>query len=839
MSNVYLQRGPTSDSNTALTVTRDGLVGFAIDRPVSDMHLTSPNDPDSMEVYLGSNTPDGFLLRKTAAGMLEFVRGQYGSGSRIMSIDQNGVSVTGNLDANDVSANDMNLNSNLEVFGLTRLHGGLTVDGTMTTVNTETKLTDQFEIANAGTGPALIVNQMGNTSIAEFQDDSNVVVIIADDGRVGIGKQIPSEMLDVDGNVLVSSNVTAATFSGDGSSVTDLNANNVTTGLLDVARGGTGVGSHTADKLLVGGGTSAVTSPTDLHWDASTNMFGVNTSSPSHALDVTGTVYATSNVVAHHMLSLNTNGWVTQDNNGGTFVYNDYSNTGSDNESGTYYVLTYDRPFHDGVTIDFEYTTLHRQYNDSVSQRGRVRITETSEYQSASYINVHHTRYDTQANSNGYSTFDWRVDYSPANNLRVVILYVHANRAHNYSLNVAGRIAFGRTTSQVQFKPKDLVFGQGYVVYDSNITDWVTAPYSDHANTLDKIGVNTSTPAEALDVVGRIQASDQVLTFATDDATTPGYSWTGDNDTGMFLASSDVIAFSTVGIERMRVDDVGHVGIGVSSVDANSALHVDGDVRLQNADLVGACNIYTKTEVDDLIEVVDDNLAEGLYWDTETQRLGVSTVTPDAKLHVIGDTITAAITLSSDGSAVDPSLAWIADPDTGMYRIADDVVGLSSGGQEIVRVDTNGMTVRGDFTVAVDSTTSNGIFWNAVDNRLGINRRDPPSALYVDGDIRASGNVFAESDRRIKKDLEPIDGALDKVARLTGYTYRRSDKEHDDNKYMGLIAQEVLDVVPEVVQYDENADMYGVAYGNVVALLIQALKEQQAQIEEMRKRLSH
>jgi hypothetical protein len=342
-----------------------------------------------------------------------------------------------------------------------------------------------------------------------------------------------------------------------------------------------------------------------------------------------------------------------------------------------------------------------------------------------------------------------------------------------------------------------------------------------------------------LDVVGRIQASDQVLTFATDDATSPGYSWTGDNDTGMFLASSDVIAFSTVGIERMRVDDVGHVGIGVSSVDANSALHVDGDVRLQNADLVGACNIYTKTEVDDLIEVVDDNLAEGLYWDTETQRLGVSTVTPDAKLHVIGDTITAAITLSSDGSAVDPSLAWIADPDTGMYRIADDVVGLSSGGQEIVRVDTNGMTVRGDFTVAVDSTTSNGIFWNAVDNRLGINRRDPPSALYVDGDIRASGNVFAESDRRIKKDLEPIDGALDKVARLTGYTYRRSDKEHDDNKYMGLIAQEVLDVVPEVVQYDENADMYGVAYGNVVALLIQALKEQQAQIEEMRKRLSH
>jgi hypothetical protein len=243
------------------------------------------------------------------------------------------------------------------------------------------------------------------------------------------------------------------------------------------------------------------------------------------------------------------------------------------------------------------------------------------------------------------------------------------------------------------------------VVYDSNITDWVTAPYSDHANTLDKIGVNTSTPAEALDVVGRIQASDQVLAFTTDDASTPGYSWTDDVDTGMFHADSNVIAFSTAGLERMRVDDVGHVGIGVSNIEANSALHVDGDVRIRNADLVGACNIYTKTEVDGLIEDVDDNMAEGLYWDTETQRLGVSTVTPDAKLHVIGDTITDALRLSADGSAVDPALAWIVDPNTGIYRIADDVIGLSSGGQEIVRVDTNGLTVTG--TLSKGSGTFN------------------------------------------------------------------------------------------------------------------------------------
>ena len=54
---------------------------------------------------------------------------------------------------------------------------------------------------------------------------------------------------------------------------------------------------------------------------------------------------------------------------------------------------------------------------------------------------------------------------------------------------------------------------------------------------------------------------------------------------------------------------------------------------------------------------------------------------------------------------------------------------------------------------------------------------------------------------------------------------------------MGLIAQEVLEVVPEVVTYAEDVDEYSVEYGNLTALLIEAVKEQNEVINTMRKEL--
>ena len=96
--------------------------------------------------------------------------------------------------------------------------------------------------------------------------------------------------------------------------------------------------------------------------------------------------------------------------------------------------------------------------------------------------------------------------------------------------------------------------------------------------------------------------------------------------------------------------------------------------------------------------------------------------------------------------------------------------------------------------------------------------------------IWTTGNVTAYSDKRVKENIEVIPNALEKVLQLSGYTFDRTDV--DMPRQTGLIAQEVLKVLPEAVSGSEE-EHYSVAYGNVVGLLIEAIKEQQTQIETL------
>jgi hypothetical protein len=96
--------------------------------------------------------------------------------------------------------------------------------------------------------------------------------------------------------------------------------------------------------------------------------------------------------------------------------------------------------------------------------------------------------------------------------------------------------------------------------------------------------------------------------------------------------------------------------------------------------------------------------------------------------------------------------------------------------------------------------------------------------------VWTSGNVTAYSDKRVKENIEVIPNALEKVLQLSGYTFDRTDV--DMPRQTGLIAQEVLKVLPEAVSGSEE-EHYSVAYGNLVGLLIEAIKEQQVQIETL------
>ena len=112
------------------------------------------------------------------------------------------------------------------------------------------------------------------------------------------------------------------------------------------------------------------------------------------------------------------------------------------------------------------------------------------------------------------------------------------------------------------------------------------------------------------------------------------------------------------------------------------------------------------------------------------------------------------------------------------------------------------------------------------------------SAMVLDmsaaGAATFNNDVTAFSDERLKRDIETIPNALDKVCQMRGVTFERIDDE--GHKSMGVIAQEVEKIIPEVVRDKSEDKIKSVAYGNMVGLLIEAIKDLKAEVDELKNR---
>ncbi len=102
--------------------------------------------------------------------------------------------------------------------------------------------------------------------------------------------------------------------------------------------------------------------------------------------------------------------------------------------------------------------------------------------------------------------------------------------------------------------------------------------------------------------------------------------------------------------------------------------------------------------------------------------------------------------------------------------------------------------------------------------------------------IWAKTDIVAYSDARVKENVEVIENALEKVQAIRGVTFTRNDVKDKTKRSTGVIAQEVLTVLPEVVSGTEE-DMYSVAYGNMAGLFIEAIKELKAENDALKETL--
>jgi hypothetical protein len=326
---------------------------------------------------------------------------------------------------------------------------------------------------------------------------------------------------------------------------------------------------------------------------------------------------------------------------------------------------------------------------------------------------------------------------------------------------------------------------------------------------------------------------------------------------GSETAGTSLTSWDTTDV-KMTIRNSGNVGIGTPS--PSSRLHISGSggriVRIEgpsNQDnylsiFSGGIEMFMDADTTNSSGIVGTQSGHNLIlrtngdnrvWVTTGGNVGIGTSSPVSRLDVSGTADTsgfASLTLrsgnSSDtftsnqirlgyGNTSDYSHAIKTRHHSGNYTNAFDFY--------VWRYGTDAAGTIGTQHVM---TLTQGITGVDGGGRVGIGTQYPSYKLDVSGDIRATGDVIAYSDARVKDNIETVKDALQTITSLRGVTYTRKDNE-DKSRKVGVIAQEVLPILPEVVQQDDKGN-YSVAYGNVVGVLIEAIKEQQQQIDELK-----
>lgn len=154
---------------------------------------------------------------------------------------------------------------------------------------------------------------------------------------------------------------------------------------------------------------------------------------------------------------------------------------------------------------------------------------------------------------------------------------------------------------------------------------------------------------------------------------------------------------------------------------------------------------------------------------------------------------------------------------------------FSSGTLTLTKEDDNTITVDLDgrylqsFTESdtLDSVTARG---DTTTNDITVGN------ITANGNITATGDINSQSDARVKENVDTIDSALSKVEEMRGVYYNIIGNAE---RKVGVIAQEIEKVLPEIVREDDEG-MKSVAYANITAILIEAVKELSEEVKELK-----
>jgi hypothetical protein len=428
------------------------------------------------------------------------------------------------------------------------------------------------------------------------------------------------------------------------------------------------------------------------------------------------------------------------------------------------------------------------------------------------------------------------------------------------------------------------------------------------------IGIGVSNPSTQLDVIGDYaRISSTVPTNAatlhlTNANVNPNtfvslYSGQCNNNPAIVYSSSNSLAFGTwsnittggVGFgwtERMRLTNVGFLGIGTAN--PSTMLDVNGQIRSGINTGTSPLVVASSTQVANLNTTFlagrgsnyyrnVDNMDAGTLAVTRggtgvnnatgtgsvvlsnaptindltcTGNLTANTLLASGQITSTVSSGTSPLIVSSSTLVANLNASLLEGSNSAAYKNANNInagtLGVIYGGTGATsttgtgaNVLANSPTFQGTATFDIlnftgqlqqnggpyigsqFSNVGSNVFLAAPSN-LGIGTSTPSYTLDVNGTVNAT-DVVMRSDRRLKSEFDTISNALHKVRQLTGYTFNMTGKSE---RAAGLIAQEVQSVLPEAVTCD-NQGLLSIAYGNVLGLIIESIKELDCKLDAL------
>lgn len=392
-----------------------------------------------------------------------------------------------------------------------------------------------------------------------------------------------------------------------------------------------------------------------------------------------------------------------------------------------------------------------------------------------------------------------------------------------------------------------------------------------------KVGIGITTPFSKLQVIGannpipiRIgqnsggndftmdiaagQGLASLVAGATINSAGSGYEFLGARGASRLLLHDGTIKFYTSntttgtaggavdgltsGQEKMTILSSGNVGIGTTNPQA--ALDVKGKIHAGNSDIyftktnhnhtgfgntAGYAAIENAANYGALMILGRAGTSKGRYvrlWDylqvnggmDITGNVGIGTTTPQSKLHVVGtvkaDTVSASTVNLTTVNATTVKTNDLILPN-GIWK-SDGRVGIG----------TTNPAATANFTLPPPA----GGITSPVKVHIVGN-------VYIDGLLETTGRLLSSnnsSDARLKESVQTVVGSLAKIGQIRGVSFDWIDKSRGEGRQLGVIAQEVEAVFPELVMTDSQG-YKSVVYDGLVAPLIEAVKELKAEVE--------